>query len=117
MRQKAYAILSVGLTDGVLHGWLATFIYVRLRNARLAARALADAQIRRSEANRRLVAARLQSTHVQVDPTYVIDRLDAIARLYELDSSAADAQLDELISFLRGAIPRLRHDAIAGEAA
>jgi hypothetical protein len=110
MRQKAYAILSVGLTDGVLHGWLATFIYVRLRNARLGARALADAQIRRSEANRRLLAAQLESTHARVDPDEVLVTLESILRAYETNAAAADARMDELIAFLRGAIPRVRAD-------
>ena len=108
VRQKLYAILSVGLTDGVFHGWLATFIYAYLRNARLTARALADAEIRRSEANRRLLASRLESRHAEVDPDDVLLRLEGIRLTYETDPGAADARMDELIAFLRDAIPRLR---------
>jgi hypothetical protein len=91
-----------------LHGWLATFIYVRLRNARLGARALADAQIRRSEANRGAFAAQLESTHARVDPDDVLVTLESIQRAYETNAAAADARMDELIAFLRGAIPRPR---------
>jgi hypothetical protein len=116
-RQKLYAILSVGLTDGVLHGWLATFIYVYLRNARLAARALTDAQIRRSEANRRLLASQLESTHAEIDPDDVLLELESIQRAYEADPASADARMDQLIAFLRAAIPRLREDDPAGRAA
>lgn len=108
VRQKLYAILSVGLTDGVFHAWLASFIYVYLRNARLTARALADAEIRRSDANRRLLASQLESRHAEVDPDDVLARLEGIRRTYEADPEAADARMDELILFLRDAIPRLR---------
>ena len=109
-RQKIYAVLSVGLTDGVLHGWLATFIYVYLRNAGLAARALSEAQIRRSEAHRRLVASQLESTHAELDPDDVLAKLESIQRTYETDPATADLRLDQLIEFLRHAIPRLRSD-------
>jgi hypothetical protein len=116
VRQKLYAILSVGFTDGVLHGWLATFIYVYLRNARLAARALADAEIRRSEANRRLLASQLESTHAEIDPDEVLLTLESIQRTYDADPAAGDARMDQLIAFLRAAIPRLRDDEPAGRA-
>ena len=117
VRQKLYAVLSVGLTDGVLHGWLATFIYVYLRNTRLAARALADAEIRRSEANRRLLASQLESTHAEIDPEDVLLNLESIQRIYETDPAAADARMDQLIAFLRAAIPRLRENGLPGREA
>jgi hypothetical protein len=96
------------LCDGVLHGWLATFIYVYLRNARLAARALLEARIRRSEADRRLVTSQLESTHAAVDPDDVLMTLASIKRTYDTDPAAADARLDRLIAFLRAAIPQVR---------
>ena len=43
----------------------------------------------------------------------MIQTLERIERTYEEDPAAADARLDELIAFLRDAIPRLRSDAIA----
>jgi hypothetical protein len=110
VRQKLYAIVSLGLCDGVLHGWLATFIYVYLRNARIAAAALSEAQIRRSDAGRRLLASQLESAHAQVDPDEVLVILKGIQRAYEMDPAAADARMDGLIAFLRDAIPRLRSD-------
>ena len=108
VRQKLYAVLSVGLTDGVLHGWLATFIYVHMRNARIAARALAEAEIRRSEANRKLFASQLEATHAEVDPDEVLLTLESIRRAYETDPAAADARMDQLIAPLRPRLARLR---------
>ena len=101
------AVFEVGF-DGIVHGWLATFIYAGLGRSRRAARALADAEIARSEAQRTLLAARLQAAHAKVDPAFVMQRLDTIEGAYESDPSAADGQLDELIAFLRDAIPRMR---------
>jgi hypothetical protein len=90
------------------YGWIATFIYVRLRNSRLSARALANAEVERSEAQRRLLAAQLVAAHAQVDPAFVLEKLEEVERTYEADPTRADALLDEFIIFLRDAIPRLR---------
>lgn len=103
-----------GAAMPILHGWLATFIYISLRRQRRAARALTDAQMGRSEAQRSLLAAQLLAAHAQVDPAFVLERLETIERTYEADPAGADAQLDELIAFLRAAIPRLRSDEVAG---
>jgi len=90
------------------YGWVAAFVYVRLRNSRLAARALANAEIERSEAQRELLAAQLVAAHAQVDPAFVLEKLGEVERAYETDPARADALLDEFIAFLRDAIPRLR---------
>lgn len=110
-QRRTMAVFENGF-DGVVHGWLATFIYAGLRRSRLAARALANAEIGRSEAQRTLVAARLLAAHAQVDPDFVMQQLEAIEGAYESDPAAADGKLDELIAFLRDAIPRLRSDGI-----
>jgi LytS/YehU family sensor histidine kinase len=98
------------------YGWIATFIYVRLRSSRLAARALANAEIERSEAQRKLLAAQLVAAHAQVDPAFVLEKLEEVERAYEVDPARADRLLDEFIAFLRDAIPRLRADE-GGQAA
>jgi hypothetical protein len=103
------AASTLGL-DAAFHGCLATLIYARLRNSRRAALSLSEAELGRSEASRRLLASKLDAAHAEVDPARVIDRLESIGRTYEKDPDAADAQLDELIAFLRDAIPRLRAD-------
>jgi hypothetical protein len=87
---------------------LATMIYVRLRNSRLAARALAEAEYGRSEASRNLLASSLEAAQAEIDPALVIQALEAIEREYDADPAAAEARLDELTAFLRAAIPLLR---------
>jgi hypothetical protein len=107
--RRTMAVFEVGF-DGVVHGWLATFVYAGLRRSRRAARVLADAEIGRSEAQRTFLAARLLAANAQVDPAFVMQRLKAIEAAYESDPAVADTRLDELIAFLRDAIPRLRSD-------
>jgi hypothetical protein len=102
-----------GAPATLTYGWFLTFIYVRLRSARLAARALADAEIGRSEAQRRLLAAQLVAAHAQVDPAFVLQKLEEVERAYEADPAGADVLLDEFITFLRDAIPRLRAEGVA----
>ena len=105
--QRYRAMTWLGL-DGAFYGSLAMFIYVRLRNAGLAARALADAEIGRSEEQRGLIAAQLVAAQARIDPGFVMKALDDIERDYEIDPARAELALDEFIAFLRDAIPRLR---------
>ena len=111
VRARATAMSVVGM-DAAFHGALAILIYARLRKARLAALDLARAELARSEANRKLLATRLDAARAQVDPSLVIEHLERIESEYETDPAAADAELDELIAFLRGAIPRLRAEPL-----
>jgi hypothetical protein len=107
--KRNVAVFLIGF-DGIVYGWLATFIHAGLRNSRRAARALSEAEIERSEANRALVASQLEAAHAEIDPAVVFDSLETIERTYEEDPARADALLDDLIAFLRAAIPRLRLD-------
>ena len=109
--RKTSAMFALGF-DGILHCWLATLIYARLRNSRLAAQALARAEIERSEATRKLLDSQLAAAHAVVDPEAVFGKLDAIERIYDEDPARGDALLDELIVFLRAAIPQLRSEEI-----
>lgn len=110
-REKWHREFAIkGTTSMIVYGWLAAFVYVNLRRSRRATRSLNDAEVGRSEAQRSLLAAQLVVTQAQVDPAFVLRTLAAIERAYETDPLQADAQLDELITFLRDAIPRLRSE-------
>jgi hypothetical protein len=60
------------------------------------------------DARWRLIHARLQALQARVDPQLLFDMLDAVRRSYADDASRAERLLDELIAFLRAALPRLR---------
>lgn len=95
-----------GFFSPLLFGLLGTFVGVRLRDSRRAARALHDAQRAAGEA--RLAAAEIEMRAVQeaLEPQLVIRRLREIESLYQSDAGAAGARLDDLVAHLRAAIPR-----------
>ncbi|HZZ95133.1 MAG TPA: hypothetical protein VFE23_21420 [Usitatibacter sp.] len=104
--------LLLGVPGAMTNAWVATFIYVRFRKSRRAAQALADAEFGRSEAQRNLLAAQLVAAHAQVDPAFVLQKLEEVERAYEIDPARADDLMDEFIAFLRDAIPRLREERV-----
>ena len=72
---------------------------------------LADAQTAQREAGRRMVQSRLQAVQARTDPQLLFEMLDAVRQSYEVDPPRAERLLDELISFLRSALPRLRAES------
>lgn len=106
---RTSAIFALGL-EGVMHCALGMFLYVRLRNARFTAQALARTQRRANEAARAAANARLRSLHDRIDPATLAQALEDIERLYGTDPPRAEARLDELIEFLRAAISRVREE-------
>jgi hypothetical protein len=100
--------VTLGFASELGYGWIATFIYMRLRKSRSAARALADAEVDRAEAQRALLAAQLVAANAQVDPVFVLRALEEVERAYESDPAQGDVLLDRFIAYLRDAIPRVR---------
>ena len=97
----------LGLYGG-LFGSLAMCVYVCLRNSRRAARALAEAEFARAESSRKLLVSNLKAANAELEPDLVHEWLASIESAYVTNPRVAEAQLDELIGFLRAAIPRTR---------
>jgi integrase len=68
---------------------LATLVYVYLSNSRRTARRLAAAQVRHSEAERRLLAEQLTGTQALVEPALLFDTLRLVEELFERNAEAA----------------------------
>ena len=98
-----YAFIS-SLIMGLLY-----FAHLRrsLGHEHAAARLVA-AQTAQRHARRSMVQARLQEMQARVDPQLLFEMLDTVRRLYNRDAARAERFLDELIVFLRAALPRLR---------
>ena len=107
---RTSAIFAIGF-EGVMHCVVGMFVYVRLRNSRFTALALNRRQARVNEAARAAADARLESVRHRVDPGFLVQALEDIERTYQGDPAGADARLDELIEFLRAAIPKTRAEA------
>jgi LytS/YehU family sensor histidine kinase len=87
---------------------LALVIAWRLGARRLAVQRLAERQEHGRIVRQRLAYAQLQAIQARVDPQLLFDMLAAVKRYYEHDAQRAERLLDELTTFLRAALPRLR---------
>jgi hypothetical protein len=117
---RTAVLLEQGLVHSTqtmhLHGFLvsltmALLYFAHLRRSRdheRAAARLAAAQAAQRQARRRIVEARLQELQARIDPMVLFEMLEAARRLYERDSARAERLLDDLIAFLRAALPRVR---------
>jgi hypothetical protein len=72
-----------------------------------AARRLADVQQAQLRARRAIVDSQLRAVQARVDPQFFFDILDAIEAFYRSDAARAEALFDELIVYLRAALPHI----------
>lgn len=79
-------------------------------------RLLAEAEIARRRGEAELGRARLLALRGQVDPALVLDVMAAVQRRYRDDPAAGDRLLDQLVAFLRCAMPAVRSGASTLEA-
>ncbi len=80
----------------------------RSRAQEQAATRLAAAQASQRATRRRLVQSRLQAVQARIDPQLLFEMLDAVRHAYDDDAARAERLLDELVTFLRAALPRMR---------
>lgn len=78
------------------------------RRRRLTRAALEAAAAESASLSRRMLESRLAAMQAQVEPQFLFESLVAIEALYERDAGVAGETLDDLIAFLRVALPRLR---------
>lgn len=94
--------------DAALMGGLATFVYADWQQARMSAARLHAATLARTEAARETLRAQLHAMQARVDPQWLFDTLDRVKRYYDADPARGNRTLDDLILYLRNAMPQLR---------
>lgn len=83
--------------------------YCQTRDREIATiRAARAAELERADAQRNIMASRLQVLQARVEPELLFDALGDVRRAYLRDPEAADALLDDLIAYLRAALPQMR---------
>jgi hypothetical protein len=85
----------------------ATLCYVYLRHAWRTAERLASARLRHAEVERRLLAEQLAGAQALVEPAFLLDTLELAKQRFESDPGEGQRLLDELIAYLRAALPPL----------
>jgi len=106
--QPLWRYLWLNVPPRVLLCYLAALGYMSMRDARHRADVLRGVQLDRARLSRSTFESRLQATQARVEPQFLFDTLGDIERLYEVDSHLAERMLDDLIAYLRAALPSLR---------
>jgi LytS/YehU family sensor histidine kinase len=92
----------------LLAGAVGAVVYASLMRARRARAAFDAAAVERASAQRRVLTNRLSALQAQVEPAFLFDTLAHVRRLFDEDRTRAERMLDDLIAYLRAAMPRLR---------
>lgn len=103
--------LTMHLHAGVFSFTMALLFMAHLRRSRTRAAAsarLASAQAAQRETRAGLARTRLAAVQARIDPQLLFGMLEAVRRAYQVDAARAECLLDELIAFLRAALPPLR---------
>lgn len=74
-------------------------------------RAARAAELDRADTQREIVASRLKVLQARVEPELLFDALADVRDAYLVDPAAADALLDDLVAYLRAALPQMRGGA------
>jgi sensor histidine kinase YesM len=97
-------------SSGLLASGLILLMYVRIQAARRAQANFARAEMERATASRQVLASRLAAMQAQVEPRFLFNTLAQVEALYDRDPRNADRLLDDLIAYLRAALPQLRRE-------
>lgn len=89
---------------------LSWYYWAHEKSIRVSA-ALRHAQLDRQRTQQRLLESRLQILEAQVEPRFLLESLSRVQHLYERDPFHAARALDDLIDYLRAALPQLRERA------
>jgi sensor histidine kinase YesM len=95
----------------LIYGSMACFIYVNHRTAGEAAARMHAAELARARSRRRTFESRLQAMQARVEPQFLFNTLAQVGELYEREPAQAGQMLDDLISYLRAALPHLRESS------
>ncbi|HEX6138190.1 MAG TPA: histidine kinase [Casimicrobiaceae bacterium] len=96
------------MLNWLLFGGSAAFLYADRRAARKTEELLRAAEIDRLGRSKLALESRLQAMQARVEPQFLFNTLAHVRDLYERDPAAAARMLDDLIAYLRAAMPRMR---------
>ena len=97
-----------GIFEWLILGTAATFMYLDARRARHEQDRLRNAELERSRTAKRMLESRLQAMQARVEPQFLFNTMAQVKDLYDTDFAVAERMLDDLIAYLRAAMPRMR---------
>jgi hypothetical protein len=96
------------LTSWLLIGGSAVFLYADRRAAGKTEAHLHAAELDRIRRSKVALESRLQAMQARVEPRFLFNTLGQVERLYEREPGQAGRMLDDLIAYLRAAMPHMR---------
>jgi hypothetical protein len=93
----------------LLYAGSAVFLYAQWRTAHKTEQRLRDAELDRVRKSRLALESRLQALQARVEPKFLFNTLAQVRDLYDHDASTASTMLDDLIAYLRAAMPHMRN--------
>jgi LytS/YehU family sensor histidine kinase len=93
---------------GLTWGGLIALVYFKRRRDEELAAALHATQLAQVELKKKALQSQLQLMQAQVEPQFLFNTLRRVGDLYETDRPSADRTLDNLIIYLRAALPQMR---------
>ena len=94
-------------TSAPLGGLIVLAFFTRRRDKEVA-NALHAAQLKRAATEREMITDQLRGLQARVEPAFLFGTLADVRALYDRDAAKGERMLDELIRFLRAALPQLR---------
>jgi hypothetical protein len=96
------------LTSWLVLGGSAVFLYADRRAARKTEAHLHAAELDRIRRSKLALESRLQAMQARVEPQFLFNTLAQVERLYARDPVLGGRMLDDLIGYLRAAMPHMR---------
>lgn len=96
------------LTNWLLVGSAAVFLYAGRRAAGRTAERLRSAELERIRKSKLALESRLQAMQARVEPQFLFNTLVQVEQFYELDPKLAARTLGDLIAYLHAAMPLMR---------
>jgi LytS/YehU family sensor histidine kinase len=93
---------------GLMWGGLIALVYFKRRRDEELAAVLHATHLSQVELKKKALESQLQLMQGQVEPQFLFTTLRRVGDLYETDRSSADGMLDDLILYLRAALPQMR---------
>ena len=93
----------------LLYAGSAVFLYAQWRTAHKTEQHLRDAELDRIRKSRLALESRLQALQARVEPKFLFNTLAQVRDFYDHDASVAARMLDDLIAYLRAAMPHMRN--------
>jgi len=102
---------AYALGDTILITGATVWVILDRRRAASARKHMLDAELDRIAAERRSLESDLQAMQARVEPQFLFNTLSQVRDLYREVAPRGERMLDELIAYLRAAMPRMRDTA------